>query len=332
MEGSLSDADTMTIHIDYKMFENSTPNVVVTEPSSCTISANALSTELETTITLTLDSCTITSYTDFHFTLNNGIINANPTYARKIRISMTSSSDTEATGESISINGHELFVFSKNTDAISCRPSSSNTWKCYDTRGDRIVISGSDHDGDFIFHPISSTINHAVNKMHFSNPGDVVFDQMRCDQNGIGNNCGFVIKPSNGKITTSASNIRSTAYGGLQIETNSGDITLSPGNGGKVYINGDVVFGDSSATLAANWDGNQIASVSSVLRSTANTGLTIDNAGGDIIIQPFSSIFQLDAKTLKFHSTVCDVASGTIETCCGDINFVHLVVVFSCIQ
>ena len=64
----------------------------------------------------------------------------------------------------------------------------------------------------------------------------------------------------------------------------------------------------------------KIASVSSVLRSTANTGLTIDNAGGDIIIQPFSSIFQLDAKTLKFHSTVCDVASGTIETCCGDIQ------------
>ena len=81
--------------------------------------------------------------------------------------------------------------------------------------------------GDIYVAPLSAKVDLNANNMFFSKKGDITFDHTST----CGSTCGFIINPTNKKLTTNANHLYSTSQTGMQIQNVGGDILLVPASG-----------------------------------------------------------------------------------------------------
>ena len=150
-----------------------------------------------------------------------------------------------------------------------------------DTTYSSLTATATATHGDIYHAPLSAKMDFNANNMFFSKTGDITFDHTST----CGNTCGFIINPTNKKLTTNANHVYSTSQTGMQIQNVGGDIVLVPASG-TVRIAGKLET-TGGTTDAATPSGGSVTTVGSYLESTVSGGLTIHNTvSGDITMKP----------------------------------------------
>ena len=159
--------------------------------------------------------------------------------------------------------------------------------------------------GDIYVAPLSGKVDLDARNLFFSSSGDITIDHART----CGDTCGFVINPTNKKITTNANVVHSTSVDGMQIKNVGGDIVLLPASG-VVRIAGSLEVSDGTVTAVP--DESSMTSVGSLISSTVSGDLTVQNpvggSGGDIVMKPSSNILKIDGTEIYASPTQCNSA------------------------